>query len=62
MCYSDGLMEEDKRALVFKHANGMDEAIKMAFWSQEGRAKVCVLEWGEILPVVGTDIASNSKS
>jgi len=55
-------MEEDKRALVFKHANGMDEAIKMAFWSQEGRAKVCVLEWGEILPVVGTDIASNSKS
>ena len=34
MCYSDGLMEEDKRALGFKHTNSMDEAIKMAFQSQ----------------------------
>jgi nickel-dependent lactate racemase len=52
ICYSEGLTEEDKRALGLKHANTMDEALKMAFRSQGEEAKVGILKCGEILPVV----------
>ncbi|MDW8023194.1 MAG: nickel-dependent lactate racemase [Nitrososphaerota archaeon] len=51
ICYSEGLTEEDKNALGFKHANTVEEAIKLAFESQGGNAKVGVLKCGEILPM-----------
>jgi len=51
ICYSDGLTEEDKEALGFKHASTVEEAIEMAFESQGRDAKVGILRCGEILPV-----------
>lgn len=52
ICYSNGLTEEDKKALGFKHANTVEEAMEMAFKSQGKDAKVGILKCGEILPVV----------
>jgi len=52
ICYSDGLTEDDKEALGFRHASTVDEAMEMAFKSQGREAKVCVLKCGEILPVI----------
>ncbi|MEM2319492.1 MAG: nickel-dependent lactate racemase [Candidatus Bathyarchaeia archaeon] len=52
ICYSDGLTEEDKRALGFKHASTVEEAIELAFESQGRNAKVGVLKCGEILPMI----------
>lgn len=52
VCYSNGLAEEDKKALGFKHANTVEEAIEMAFKSQGKEAKVGIIKCGEILPIV----------
>lgn len=52
VCYSHGLMEEDKKALRFKHANTVEEAMEMAFKSQGKDAKVGILKCGEILPII----------
>jgi nickel-dependent lactate racemase len=52
ICYSDGLTEEDKEALGFRHASTLDEALKMAFKSQGREARIGILKCGEILPVV----------
>ncbi|NWF78175.1 MAG: nickel-dependent lactate racemase [Chloroflexi bacterium] len=52
ICYSHGLTKEDKKALGFKHANTVEEAMEMAFRSQGRDAKVGVLKCGEILPMV----------
>ena len=52
ICYSDGLTEDDKKALGFQHASTMNEAMEMAFKSQGRDAKVGVLKCGEILPVI----------
>jgi nickel-dependent lactate racemase len=51
ICYSNGLTEEDKKALGFKHANTVEEAMKMAFTSQGEDAKVGILKCGEISPM-----------
>lgn len=51
VCYSEGLTEEDKNALGFKHASTVEEAMKLAFKSQGRNAKVGVLKCGEILPM-----------
>jgi len=53
LCYSDGLTEEDKKALGFKHASTVEEAMETAFESQGKDAKVGILKCGEILPVLG---------
>lgn len=53
LCYSDGLTEEDKKALGFKHASTFEEAMETAFESQGKDAKVGILRCGEILPVLG---------
>ena len=53
LCYSDGLTEEDKKALGFKHASTFEEAMETAFESQGKDAKVGILKCGEILPVLG---------
>lgn len=52
ICYSNGLTDEDKKALGFKHANTVEEAMEMAFKSQGKDAKVGILKCGEILPIV----------
>ena len=52
ICYSNGLTEEDKKALGFKHANTVEEAMEMAFKSQGKDAKVGILKCGEILPIM----------
>jgi nickel-dependent lactate racemase len=52
ICYSHGLTEEDKKALGFKHANTIEEAMEMAFNSQGKDAKVGILKCGEILPIM----------
>jgi nickel-dependent lactate racemase len=52
ICYSNGLTEEDKKALGFKHANTVEEAMEIAFKSQGKDAKVGILKCGEILPIV----------
>lgn len=52
ICYSNGLTEEDKKALGFKHASTVEEAMKMAFKSQGKDAKVGILKCGEILPIM----------
>jgi nickel-dependent lactate racemase len=52
ICYSNGLTEEDKKALGFKHANTVEEAMEMAFKSQGKDAKVGILKCGEILPII----------
>jgi nickel-dependent lactate racemase len=52
ICYSNGLTEEDKKALGFKHANTVEEAMGMAFKSQGKDAKVGILKCGEILPIM----------
>jgi nickel-dependent lactate racemase len=51
ICYSTGFAEEDKEALGFEHASTVDQAIKMAFKRHGGRAKVGVIECGEVVPV-----------
>jgi nickel-dependent lactate racemase len=51
ICYSDGLTEGDKKALGFRHANTVEEAMEMAFKSQGEDAKVGILKCGEILPM-----------
>jgi len=51
ICYSTGFAEEDKQALGFEHASTVDQAIKMAFKRHGGRAKVGVIECGEVVPV-----------
>ena len=52
ICYSNGLTEEDKKALGFKHANTVEEAMGMALKSQGKDAKVGILKCGEILSVM----------
>jgi len=52
ICYSHGLTEDDKKALGFKHANTVEEAMEMAYRSQGRDAKVGILKCGEILPMV----------
>ncbi|GAF99248.1 unnamed protein product, partial [marine sediment metagenome] len=52
ICYSNGLTEEDKKALGFKHASTVEEAMEMAFKSQGKDAKVGILKCGEILPIM----------
>lgn len=52
ICYSEGLTEEDKNALGFKHASTVEEAVNLAFESQGRNAKVGVLRCGEILPMI----------
>ena len=52
ICYSNGLTDEDKKALGFKHANTVEEAMEMAFKSQGKDAKVGILKCGEILPIM----------
>jgi len=51
ICYSTGFTEEDKKALGFEHAPTVDEAIRMAFKRHGERAKVGVIECGEVVPV-----------
>jgi len=52
VCYSDGLTERDKEALGFAHAATVQEAIEMALESQGKKARIGVLECGEILPII----------
>lgn len=51
ICYSTGLTEDDKRALGFDHASTVDEAVQMALKRHGDRARVGVLECGEVVPV-----------
>jgi len=51
ICYSTGFTEEDKKALGFEHAPTVDEAIRMALKRYGERAKVGVIECGEVVPV-----------
>ena len=51
ICYSTGFTEEDKEALGFEHASTADEAVRMAFKRHGERAKVGVIECGEVVPV-----------
>jgi len=51
ICYSTGLTEEDKRALGFAHASTIEEAIQAALKRHGDRARVGVLECGEVVPV-----------
>lgn len=50
ICYSTGLTEEDKRALGFEHASTIKEAIQIALKRHGERARVGVLECGEVVP------------
>lgn len=52
ICYSNGLTEEDKEALGFKHADTPQEAVEMAFKIQGKNAKVGILKCGEVLPTM----------
>jgi nickel-dependent lactate racemase len=51
ICYSTGFTIEDKQALGFEHASTVDEAIRMAFKRHGDRAKVGVIECGEVVPI-----------
>jgi nickel-dependent lactate racemase len=51
ICYSTGFTEEDKQALGFEHAPTVEEAIRMAFKRHGERAKVGVIECGEVVPI-----------
>lgn len=50
VCYSTGLSENDKKALGFRHAKTVEEAMELAFENQGKNAKVGILKCGEILP------------
>lgn len=50
ICYSTGLTEDDKRALGFEHAPTIEEAIQTALKRHGERARVGVLECGEVVP------------
>ena len=52
ICYSDGLKEEYKEALGFKHASTVEEAVEMALKSQGEKAKIGVLACGDIIPLI----------
>jgi hypothetical protein len=51
ICHSTGLKEEDKRSLGFEHASTIDEAVQTALKRCGDRARVGVLECGEVVPV-----------
>lgn len=51
ICYSTGLTEEDKHSLGFQHASSIDEAMQMALRHHGEKARVGVLECGEVVPV-----------
>ena len=51
ICYSTGFTIEDEQALGFEHASTVDEAIRMAFKRHGERAKVGVIECGEVVPI-----------
>ncbi len=51
VCYSTGLTEEDKVDLGFEHASTIEEAIEIALKRHGERARVGVLECGEVVPV-----------
>jgi len=51
ICYSQGLTEEDKQALGFTHAPTVEEAVQMALKRHGDRARVGVLECGEVVPI-----------
>ena len=50
ICYSTGLTEEDKQALGFEHAPTIEEAIQTALKRHGERARIGVLECGEVVP------------
>lgn len=50
ICYSTGLTDEDNRALGFEHASTVEEAIQTALKRHGERARVGVLECGEVVP------------
>ena len=52
ICYSNGLKEEYKQAIGFKHATTFEEAVEMAFKSQGEKAKIGVLNCGDIIPLI----------
>lgn len=51
VCYSQGLTEEDQRALGFTHASTVEEAIHMALKRHGEQARIGVLECGEVVPI-----------
>jgi nickel-dependent lactate racemase len=51
ICYSTGLTEDDKRMLGFEHASSIEEAMHMALTRHGERARIGVLECGEVVPV-----------
>ena len=55
ICYSSGLTMEDKRALGFEHASTIEEAIGMALKRHGEKARVGILECGEVVPVARQD-------
>ena len=54
ICYSTGLREDDKRMLGFEHAASIEEAMQMALTRHGERARIGVLECGEVVPIPQT--------
>ncbi len=53
ICVSEGMTMEQKKNLVFKHAESITHALKMAFEDQKKDAKVGVIDYGgDVLPRV----------
>lgn len=50
ICYSTGVTEEDKQALGFEHAPTIEEGIQTALKRHGERARIGVLECGEVVP------------
>jgi nickel-dependent lactate racemase len=51
ICYSRGLTGEDMRGLGFTNASTIEEAIQMALKRHGERARIGVLECGEVVPI-----------
>ena len=53
ICYSTGLTEDDTRLLGFERASSIEEAIRIAIKRHGEKARIGVLECGEVVPVHG---------